>query len=126
MVKSLLGWGPSFNDFVSVTSNLMKFVSLRFVLPLLSVSLCLSPSMVLSVSLSLSLVLFLFRFCVFALCQLLCNREFCEKRHSNDLGVVATALPLPSSPPYHPVVAACLAWSLARWEHPVRNAGGRF
>lgn len=31
-LSSILGWGPSFNDFVSVTSNLMKFVSLRFVL----------------------------------------------------------------------------------------------
>lgn len=31
-LSPILGWGPSFNDFVSVTSNLMKFVSLRFVL----------------------------------------------------------------------------------------------
>jgi len=39
LVKSIFGWGPSFNDFVSVTSNLMKFVLL-----LVSISISISIS----------------------------------------------------------------------------------
>lgn len=86
-LSPILGWGPSFNDFVSVTSNLMKFVSLRFVL--------------LSVWLGSGYgygfwALFLFRFWVFALSANFSAYKICEKRHSNDLGVVALHSPCSS------------------------------